>query len=246
MVRVGARIRSKRKALGLSGRKFAERAYVSPSFLSDIELGKTEPSMDTLRKIAFALDCTLAELFAEDRLAQPGSARKGQVGGESAFSEKATYAEKEDWIELPILDSAAVAGVGDDAAGMLEFYGEATETVILSRAYVGTVSSEPDKKPFVVIVKGDSMVEANIPDGAEVVINPAEEIRDADPVFVCYGPGSNWAVRWVYWHRNDTIELRSASLKYPPKIFIREDLEKGLFRLIGKVVRVTVSPKRGE
>lgn len=245
MARVGENIRSKRKEMGLSGRKFAEKAHISPSFLSDIELGKTEPSMDTLRKIAFALDCPVAELLAENTENRVGTIKHKQALQEPASHYDMKLTRQEDWVILPILAPASIARVSYGGTGMNDVYREASRTVKLPIDYIGTISTDPGRQPFVIIVRGDSMEEAHIPDGAEVVINPAEEIRDGDPALVCYGPNGDWAIKWVYWHRDNTVELRAASLKYPPKTFTREDIDLGHFRPIGKVVKVTVNPKRG-
>ena len=55
------------------------------------------------------------------------------------------------------------------------------------------------------------------------------------------------AIKWVYFHRNGSIELRSFSLRYPPKIFTREDLQEEdfYFKIVGKVMLSIGKPKRG-
>ncbi len=60
---LGERIRNARGRL--SARKLAIAAGISPSFLSDIELGKTEPSVDTLKKIASVLNVSSSFLLEE-------------------------------------------------------------------------------------------------------------------------------------------------------------------------------------
>lgn len=60
---IGDRIRNARGKL--SARKLAIAAGISPSFLSDIELGKTEPSVDTLKKIASVLNVSSSFLLEE-------------------------------------------------------------------------------------------------------------------------------------------------------------------------------------
>jgi len=56
---VGARIRERRKALGLSLRELAERIDLTASFLSLVERGHNTPSLDSLRRIAEALEVPL-------------------------------------------------------------------------------------------------------------------------------------------------------------------------------------------
>lgn len=123
---------------------------------------------------------------------------------------------------------------------------EAGKNLVLPREWIGVISVDADKKPFAIRVEGESMTEAGIPDGSEIVVNPAEEIRDGDVCLTCYGVRGDWAVKWVHFHPDGSIELRASSPKYPPKRFSREDVENGLLKVIGKVTFVKVVPKRNE
>ncbi len=55
----GQRIKIYREKRGLSLRKLAGMSDISPSMLSQIESGKVDPSLSTLRKIAISLDVPL-------------------------------------------------------------------------------------------------------------------------------------------------------------------------------------------
>lgn len=56
-------IRIKRLATGLSQGELANRAGVSPSYLSDLERGKfTNPGVEVICRLALALNCTLEDL----------------------------------------------------------------------------------------------------------------------------------------------------------------------------------------
>lgn len=61
---VGARLRARREALGISLRQFARDLDVSASFISQLETGKAQPSVATFYSICAALDLSLDELFA--------------------------------------------------------------------------------------------------------------------------------------------------------------------------------------
>lgn len=63
--RLGARIRSARLASGESVRSFARRLELSPSLLSQIELGRVRPSVATLYAVVRELGISLDEVFAE-------------------------------------------------------------------------------------------------------------------------------------------------------------------------------------
>jgi DNA-binding response OmpR family regulator len=60
---LGATIRERRKALGLTLAQMAERTNVSLGYLSQIELGKNSASIETLYRISLGLGVRLAELF---------------------------------------------------------------------------------------------------------------------------------------------------------------------------------------
>ena len=56
-------MRARRLALGLSLRRLAERSGVTPSDLSRIERGLTDPRLSVARRIAEALQSTVDELW---------------------------------------------------------------------------------------------------------------------------------------------------------------------------------------
>ena len=62
---VGAALRKHRLAKGLSLRQFARQLEVSASFISQLENGKSQPSVATLFAICEALDVSVDQLFAQ-------------------------------------------------------------------------------------------------------------------------------------------------------------------------------------
>ena len=64
---MGERLRAARTARGLSLRELAGRLTVSPSLISQIETGRSNPSVSTLYAIADELDVSLDELLFNDR-----------------------------------------------------------------------------------------------------------------------------------------------------------------------------------
>jgi transcriptional regulator with XRE-family HTH domain len=64
---VGQRLRSERERHGLSLRELARRLEISPSALSQIETGRSRPSVGTLYAIVSELEMSLDELFASQR-----------------------------------------------------------------------------------------------------------------------------------------------------------------------------------
>jgi DNA-binding response OmpR family regulator len=60
---LGAAIREKRKSQRLTLQQLAQRAHISLGYLSQVELGKNSPSIESLYKTCLGLGITLAELF---------------------------------------------------------------------------------------------------------------------------------------------------------------------------------------
>jgi len=66
MVNLGARLRDVRLRSGLSLREVSRQLGVSPSFVSQLENGKSQPSVATLYSIAQLLEVSIDELFSVD------------------------------------------------------------------------------------------------------------------------------------------------------------------------------------
>ena len=62
---IGARLKARRQELGLSLRELARRTDLSASFLSQIELNKTSLSIDSMRRIAEALQAPLLSFLSD-------------------------------------------------------------------------------------------------------------------------------------------------------------------------------------
>ena len=60
---LGARIKELRKRAGLSQDQLAEKVGVESKYLSRIEVGKRDPSLDVLGRIADSLQVEMKEIF---------------------------------------------------------------------------------------------------------------------------------------------------------------------------------------
>lgn len=63
---IGARLRSLREAKNITIYKLAKETGISQNHISGIELGKRQPTLETLTRLLAPLDLTLVELFNED------------------------------------------------------------------------------------------------------------------------------------------------------------------------------------
>ncbi len=66
MMKIGTTIRAHRLQKGLSQGDIEKKTGLLRCYLSRVENGHTIPSLDTLSKIAVALDLPISQFFAED------------------------------------------------------------------------------------------------------------------------------------------------------------------------------------
>ncbi|AYY13195.1 XRE family transcriptional regulator [Actinobacteria bacterium YIM 96077] len=90
---IGDRLRAERLRTGISARALAREIGVSPSLISQIETGKSRPSVSTLYAITNVLGVSVEDLFERPDQALAGSGEPGSAGasagagvrGESPF-----------------------------------------------------------------------------------------------------------------------------------------------------------------
>lgn len=80
MLKIGERIRQARLERGLSQGDLESRTGLLRCYLSRVENGHTEPSLQTLVRLASALDMPLVGFFQEIHDDQPGSATEANHG----------------------------------------------------------------------------------------------------------------------------------------------------------------------
>lgn len=80
-VELGRRLREHRQSVGLTLQQVADETGVTRSFVSQVEAGKVNPSMSTLKRIAAALDTRLGALL--DAEYPPAAQPNGSSGGRS-------------------------------------------------------------------------------------------------------------------------------------------------------------------
>ena len=68
---IGQRIRNYRTKKGLSQEKLAELAGCHPTYIGQLERGEKNATLESVEKIASAMDISLSELF--DKLGKSGS-----------------------------------------------------------------------------------------------------------------------------------------------------------------------------
>lgn len=100
---VGQRLRSAREEFGLSLRDVARRLDISASALSQIETGKSRPSVKTLYAIVSELDLSMDQLFADSG----GAARQSRPPASAEEAASATPNGGGQETQLPVVQRAA-------------------------------------------------------------------------------------------------------------------------------------------
>ena len=76
MMKIGTTIRAHRLQKGLSQGDIEKRTGLLRCYLSRVENGHTVPSLDTLSKIAVALDLPISQFFSDEALGRPLNTQK--------------------------------------------------------------------------------------------------------------------------------------------------------------------------
>lgn len=90
---IGAKIKERRKALGITQEFIAEQLDVNPSHISNIECGRANPSLTALIKIANTLHCSVDCFICEEYTYQLNNEKRNSI--EDMILEKLSYCDAE-------------------------------------------------------------------------------------------------------------------------------------------------------
>lgn len=117
-MKLGRKIKSVRTGKGITIQDIAERSGLSKGFLSQVENDKTSPSLNTLERIADALETPLTYLLLGERH-QPVLVRRGerQVLIDEASQGRVEYLSPISGrsLQMVVVELPAGCAVGDDA-----------------------------------------------------------------------------------------------------------------------------------
>ena len=85
-------------------------------------------------------------------------------------------------IEYLVIDDGSIDGSIDIVKRLQTTVNSSTGQVRDEQGIGGSYSREPGRAPYIIRISGDSMVEADIPDGAQVLVNPILEANDGDTI----------------------------------------------------------------
>ena len=132
----------------------------------------------------------------------------------------------------PLASLPMIPVVGNIAAGQPIL---AQENII---GYIPTDIKNPDEY-FYLHVEGDSMINAGIPDGSDVLIRK-QNCADNGQIVACFVNGDSATLK-RFKRLDDTVFLIPENTNYEPIIIKPTDFEAGYARILGVAVRCVIS-----
>lgn len=203
---IGTRLKDLRLQKGLSLRELAKQAHTSHSFIADIEAGRSNPSLDTIDALAKALHVSIDYLLGRTDNPCPFYDISLIPGAYPAGK----------MIKLPVL---GVIRAGNPILAVENIIGweEVPEEDIKDGEY------------FFLRITGDSMKDANIPDGSYVLVRKQDYVDDGKIAVVLVN-GEEATVKKVKYI-NGKVMLLPANPAYEPQIYDATEV-----KIIGRVV----------
>lgn len=201
---VGTRLKELRLKKGLSLRELAKQAHMSHSFIADIEAGRSNPSLDTIEVLAKVLNISIDYLLGRAEDPRPLSQL---IPGAYPVGKM---------VKLPVL---GVIRAGDPILAVENIIGweEVPEEDVKDGEY------------FFLRITGDSMKDANIPDGSFVLVRKQDFVDDGKIAVVLVNREEATVKKVKYI--NGKVMLLPANPTYEPQIYDASEV-----KIIGRVV----------
>lgn len=215
---------------------------ITQAYYSELERGKKTPSMAMLRSFSEKINKPLSYLIGETDDPGPQLVKGSEGTRTKKIEEKSNVRMGGKFLEIPLLTMATAAscGAGNGLYGVIP---ESTENIFVEASTFKCL--DETRKPFAIPIEGDSMTGAGLEEGANAVINPAEEVMNGDAALIsCDG---DWLIKWVVYNPDGSVDLRPANPNYSPRhIESAYASDPSWFSIIGKVVAVVRKsvPKR--
>ncbi len=207
--------------------QIAQKTGIYESTLSNYKKGKYAPKQDKLELIARALNVSIPWLMGADvsigQFEIPDNDSENNV--KSLRVEIDEDIDKDDLVTI----TGVIPVYGEIAAGISNL---AEQRVI---DYIPTVVKNPSKY-FGLKVKGDSMINAGIPDGCYVVFLKQETAENGQ-IVACRVNGDEATLK-RFRQQGDTILLSPENPKYEPIIISAADFESGYAQILGVAKQV--------
>lgn len=212
---IGQNIKKRRKELGITQSQLAEVVgYTDKSTIAKIESGEREMPSSKLEKVALALRTSPAYLM-------------GMIDEEAqqVFEDNFNFIATMQKYNLQPIAKRKIMVLGEIACGHPIY---ATEDI----EYV-TLADVPNNADFILIAKGDSMINARIYDGDYVFIQQQHEVHNGEIAAVIINDEAT--LKRVYFDEaKQKIVLQAENPAYEPLVFVGKELEQ--IRILGKAI----------
>ncbi len=199
-------LRDIRNSRGLRQRHIAERLGVTEGTISKYEKEDSRLSLPVLRRLATALDCSIAE-----------------IAGEVAFGD--AQALEDDFAMVPVIDARASGGDGSLPGPEEPIYYNAYR-----RQWLSAVTTASAERLVVIEVNGDSMF-PTVAHGDHILIDPTQTRIGTDGIYVIRKRGTVHVKRVTVSMGTDSVVIKSDNTVYETETVHPDDVE-----VIGRVV----------
>lgn len=230
---IGANIKKARKQMGLTQAQLSDKCNMSRSYLCDIEAGRYNPSVETLRKIAKATNTTSGLLIGDASALEAIATANGQKEAmELLEKEKAKKTAKVVTPELGV-PIGAITGIPIIASVKAGYDGLAIEDDTGEYVQIPSVMLRgfPENECRAMKVHGDSMY-PNMKEGDIVVVHLQPEAENGR-VAVCIVNGDEGTIK-RFFRYSDRVELWPDNQQIPKMILRGEKLNS--FHIYGEAI----------
>lgn len=222
MDKFGIRFKEERKKKNLTQQGLASLFHLDKSSISKYENGHQMPEMETLINI-----CDYFGVSVEYLVGQTDKREKSTSKTDINNITNLVEIDNNKMIKIPVL--------GVIKAGIPMF----AEENIVDYEYVHQEELMQGEKYFYLQIKGDSMINAGIPDRSRVLIKKQSFIENDGEIMAVRVNGDEATLKRVYRQQNGLV-LQSENQKYAPMFYPASDIEIGYVSVIGKAIKVEI------
>lgn len=219
----GKKLKQLRDSYNISAMKLSEDLNIHRGSLSNWETGKRKPDSEMLLKIANYFGVSVDYLLGNEN--KTDDTDLFNLKGDVRFLKKVNESEM---VKIPVL--------GVIKAGIPMF----AEENIIGYEYVHQEELLMGEEYFYLQIKGDSMINAGIPDGSKVLVKKQNFIENNGEIMAVRVNGDEATLKRVY-KQKDGLVLQSENPKYAPMFFPATDINTGYVGIIGKAIKVEIN-----
>lgn len=219
----GNTLKKLRNDRNISALKLSEDLNIHRGSLSNWETGKRKPDSEMLLKIANYFNVSVDYLLGNQN-EKADDTDLFNLKGDVRFLRKV---KEDEMVKIPVL--------GVIKAGIPMF----AEENIIDYEYVHQEELVMGEEYFYLQIKGDSMINAGIPDGSRVLIRKQNFIESDGEIMAVRVNGDEATLKRVYRQQSGLV-LQSENSKYGPMFFPASDVDTGYVGIIGKAIKVEI------